>query len=46
MIALERQREFADSLRDRLNRQELGELVDVRYAPLEPVRVGEENFQW
>jgi predicted O-methyltransferase YrrM len=46
VIALEHQREFADNLRDRLNRQDLGELVDVRYAPLEPVRVGEEEFQW
>ncbi|MEQ7129276.1 class I SAM-dependent methyltransferase [Actinopolymorpha sp. B11F2] len=46
VIALEHQQQFVDNLRDRLDGHGLGGLVDVRYAPLEPVRVGEAEFQW
>jgi predicted O-methyltransferase YrrM len=46
VVALEHQQEFVDNLRGRLERHGLADLVDVRYAPLEPVRVGEADFQW
>ena len=46
VVALEHLQTYVDGSRGLVERHGLGDFVDVRYAPLEPIQVGEETFQW
>lgn len=46
IVALEHLQEYVDGSRGLVERHGLGDVVDVRYAPLESIQVGGEPFRW
>jgi predicted O-methyltransferase YrrM len=46
LVALEHDAAFVERARGLVDQHELADYVDVRYAPLEPVRIGSECYPW
>ncbi|MBE1611609.1 class I SAM-dependent methyltransferase [Actinopolymorpha pittospori] len=46
VVALEHQESYVETSLAMVERHELGAYVDIRHAPLEPVELGGETYQW